>query len=169
MKKNTIMSTRFGKWIKKRKTICENKKLCERFPFLIPWNRFTGERPPDYDWTYTELDCMPDGWRKAFGTQMCEEIRAALIDDGDLDRWRIVQMKEKYGTLRLYDSGTKIGSRVHKIEQKYELLSERTCIVCGAPATRMTLGWISPYCDKCCPEHGSVPIEEYFGEEDTIV
>ncbi len=44
-----------------------NQKLIERFPFLIPRNRWTGKVPEDYDYSYTELDSMPDGWRKAFG------------------------------------------------------------------------------------------------------
>ena len=52
-----------------------NQKLIERFPFLIPRNRWTGKVPEDYDYSYTELDSMPDGWRKAFGEQMCEDIR----------------------------------------------------------------------------------------------
>ena len=25
----------------------------------------------------------------------------------------------------------------------------KTCIVCGKPATKMSTGWISPYCDDC--------------------
>ena len=91
----------------------KNRELCERYPFLIPWNRWSGtlitdagdggfypgdpETKVQYDWEFTELDSMPTGWRKAFGEQMCEEIRQALIEDGDLDRWRIVQLKEKYG------------------------------------------------------------------------
>ena len=35
----------------------------------MPRNRWTGEVPEDYDYSYTELDSMPDGWRKAFGEQ----------------------------------------------------------------------------------------------------
>lgn len=56
-----------------------NQKLIERFPFLIPRNRWTGKVPEDYDYSYTELDSMPDGWRKAFGEQMCEDIRDELV------------------------------------------------------------------------------------------
>lgn len=52
-----------------------NQELIERFPFLIPRNRWTGKVPEDYDYSYTELDSMPDGWRKAFGEQM---LRARL-------------------------------------------------------------------------------------------
>ncbi len=181
MKKSMTIRGRFGKWREKRMIIRKNKELCERFPFLIPWHRFTGERfvqldrhgkmkaVHDYDWSYTELDSMPDGWRKAFGMKMCEEIREELIKWNDLDRWQIIEMKEKYGQLRIYDSGIKIGCRIHDIERKYEQISERTCIVCGAPATKMTLGWISPYCDKCCPDEHSEPIGKYLKGEDTIV
>ena len=183
MKKNMIMRTRFGKWIQKKRTIWKNKELCRRFPFLIPWNRWSGklitecqgggrgywpgdpDKIPDYDWSYTELDDMPDGWRKAFGEQMCEEIREALIEDDDLYRYRIVQCKEKYGSLRWYNNGTKIGSRVPDIERKYEDMSARICIKCGKPATRITMGWISPFCDECCPDEYWEPIGEYFKED----
>ena len=44
-----------------------NKQLCEKYPFLLPRNRWTGLVHPDYDYSYTELDAMPTGWRKAFG------------------------------------------------------------------------------------------------------
>lgn len=159
----------------------KNKELCERYPFLIPWNLFSGmliteaqhggyypgnpTEVPDYDYEYTLLDDLPEGWVKAFGEQMCEEIRDALIEDGDLERYRIVQAKEKFGRCVIYDNGVKVGSRVHDILRKYEALSARTCIVCGKPATQITTGWISPFCDDCCINCGvgkSVPIDEYF-------
>ena len=82
-----------------------NQKMIERFPFLIPRNRWTGKVPEDYDYSYTELDSMPDGWRKAFGEQMCEDIREELVRAEYLDQYRITQIKEKYGTLCWYDFG----------------------------------------------------------------
>ena len=167
--------------------IHRNKRLCRQFPFLVPWNRFSGklitdcaggekgywpgspDEIPLYDYSYTELDNLPTGWMKAFGIPMCVEIRDALIEDGDLERWRIVQMKEKYGALALYDNGHKHGSRIPNIIRKYEALSTRTCIMCGKPATKVTCWWISPYCDKCCPKERAVPIEEYYdGVEEFI-
>ena len=155
----------FGK-LKRR---CENRELCSRFPFLRPWNRFTGEYVHPYDYSYTELDDMPSGWRKRFGMKMCEEIRTALIGDGDLDRWKIVQMKEKYGELRIYDNGHKKGSPIDSIINKYALISRYTCVLCGADATRVTTGWISPYCDKCCPNVRYKTIKEaYEGEEEFV-
>ena len=146
----------------------QNKELCDRYPFLIPWNRFSGELcvdDPDFDWSFTELDDMPDGWRKALGIEMCEEIRNELIRTGDLYRWRIFQLKEKYASLRLYDNGHPKDSRIPDIISKYEQISERTCIVCGKPATRITTGWICPYCDDCCPKGQSESIDEYYGED----
>ena len=163
----------------------ENKRLCDRYPFLVPWNRWSGklitdcaagetgfwpgdpDKIPEYEYEYTGLDDMPNGWRKAFGELMCEEIREALIEDGDLDRWRIVQLKEKYGQLRLYDNGHKEGSRIPDIIAKYEAISEHTCIECGKPATRITTGWICPWCDDCAKEIGGqfVDIKEWFDEK----
>lgn len=142
----------------------ENKRLITEYPFLAPWNFFEG-KPISNDGKYTELDLMPKGWRKAFGEQLCRALKEALIEDDDLESWHIVQMKEKYGMLRIEDNGTKTGSRVPDILDKYERLSERTCIECGKPATQITLGWISPYCDKCCPRGKHMPIEQYFAED----
>ena len=157
-----------------------NRKLCEEFPFLIPWNRWSGklitdcangekgywpkdqDAIPKYKYDYTELDDMPTGWRKAFGIQMCRDLKDALKRENDLNRWRIVELKEKFGALRIYDNGTKISSKVPLLERMYEERSVRTCIICGMPATMVTTGWISPYCDKCCQKERAVPIDEYY-------
>ena len=156
----------------------ENKNLCEKYPFLIPSNRFSGKRiteaedggfwpgdpdaVPEYDWEYTELDSMPDGWRIAFGEQLCAELKEELDRAGYTDQYRIAQIKEKFGSLRWYDFGnTEHGC---DIIHKYERISERTCVRCGKPATRITTGWICPYCDECCPDEPNVPIESYYGE-----
>lgn len=139
----------------------KNRELCKRFPFLIPT-----DHQPDYDWEYTWLDDMPDGWRKAFGEQMCEEIMQELVEHNCVDKYRVTQIKEKFGELRWYDDfGT--DKMYNEIFPKYEELSRRTCINCGAPATRISTGWISPWCDQCilplrCT---TVPIEEWFKED----
>lgn len=150
----------------------ENRNLVERFPFLLPRNRWTDEVPEDYDYSYTELDAMPEGWRRAFGVQLCEEIKAELVIAGYLNEYRIAQIKEKYGSLCWYDFGA-TEKILSEIVPKYERLSQRTCIKCGAPATRITTGWISSYCDACVPKspdgkmtgwYHSVPIGERFPE-----
>jgi hypothetical protein len=99
--------------------------------------------------TYTELGAMDKGWRKAFGIQICKEIRSALLKHGwkVLFKYRIMQIKEKWGELCWYDSYTP--KEVFDVIRKYESISRHTCIDCGAPATKMSTGWICPYCDNC--------------------
>lgn len=128
-----------------------NKALCERYPFLIPRNVWTDSIVEDYNYEFTELDGMPDGWRKAFGIQMCEDIRKILIKANYLYDYRITQVKEKFGGLRWYDYGapSSIFQELQDTINKYEELSYRTCINCGRPATKISLGWINPFCDKC--------------------
>ena len=117
-----------------------NKKLIEEYPFLkIDDNCDT----IDYTW----LDYMPIGWRIAFGEQLCKEIKEELIKNNELDSYKIIQIKEKFGGLRWYDNSGLPGMQF--IVAKYEALSEKTCINCGKPANWISKGWIIPYCDDC--------------------
>ena len=102
---------------------------------------------------YTELDSMDKGWREAFGMNFCKDLRKALIRTGGyklLFGFRILQIKEKYGILEVYCIG--YNDEINKVISKYSKLSEKTCISCGKPATWISKGWISPYCDDCVPD-----------------
>ena len=102
---------------------------------------------------YTELDSMDKGWKDAFGMNFCKDLRKALIRTGGyklLFRFRILQIKEKYGRLEVYCVG--YNDEINKVISKYSKLSEKTCIRCGKPATWISKGWISPYCDDCVPD-----------------
>lgn len=83
----------------------KNWILCGKYPFLIPRYDWSQEIIKDYDYTSTYLDDMPDGWRKAFGEMMCEEIKQELVRCNYLNEYRILQIKEKYGC---YDSETEV-------------------------------------------------------------
>ena len=111
---------------------------------------------------YTELDAMPQGWRKAFGLNMCKEIKHSLLKTGGrkaLRAYRIDQIKEKFGGLRWYDHNST--EEIWNIIEKYEKLSYKTCINCGKPATCISVGWVSPYCDNCkSNKHNYIPINE---------
>lgn len=97
--------------------------------------------------SYTEWDAMPAGWNKAFGKQYLKELKKQLKKDKMLYKFRIMDLKEKYGTLRLY---VNYGSKeLYNIIDKYESLSSNTCIECGKPTTHTSKGWISPYCEEC--------------------
>lgn len=143
-----------------------NKKLVEEYPYLLPRNVWTGEVVEDYDYSWTELDHVPEGWIELF-LHMCEEIREPLIQANYINEFRFLQIKEKYGSLRVYTAGAP--QEVYDIIQKYEALSERICVTCGKPATKISQGWICPYCDECAEKLGRrkfINIEEWFGEED---
>lgn len=126
-----------------------NKELCDLYPWLIPTNRWTGKVVKDYDYSYTELDSLPDGWRRAFGEQMCKELNDEIKTWSEKEQanFRITQIKEKWGSLRFYTNGE--SAHFRDIIGKYTTLSRRTCIKCGAPARWISRGWISPWCDDC--------------------
>ena len=132
----------------------DNWILIGKYPFLLPkyWNRETMqyEIDEDYKYNFTLLDEMPDGWRKAFGEMMCEEIKQELVRCDYLDEYMIIQIKEKYASLRWYDNGTPIGCKVLEIIDKYSVLSENICMICGKPDVPITGDvWFYPLCEKC--------------------
>lgn len=104
--------------------------------------------------TSNELDALDDGWTKAFGIQICKDLRTALIKDGFLWKYRISQIKEKWGFLHWYDNGHY--ESIEPIIRKYEDLSEHTCITCGKPAKYITSGYILPLCEDCISEKGKL-------------
>ena len=94
---------------------------------------------------FTEYDCLGDGWQKAFGLMMLEEIDQELRKYNYRDKYRILQVKEKYGSARWYDNGG-----ANETTTKYEHISEHVCYFCGRPDTHITdLGWVLPVCPKC--------------------
>ena len=97
---------------------------------------------------------------------MCKEIKRALKRKGLLKQYRILQIKEKYGGLRWYDNGA--SAEVNKIISKYEYISERTCGVCGAPATCVTPVeyWRYPYCDEHAPSDSTYLLDYGIGGRD---
>ena len=150
--------------IKKEPSVTEeyNKDLLEKYPWLTPYNVWTGEPLEDYDYEYTLADDIPRGWRIAFGDQMIEELDQLLKKYNLEKEYRITQIKEKYGGLRWYDNGFPEEGYKEYTDwlHKYEDLSFRTCIRCGKPAIGLTKGWIMPLCKDCMKDMPYDPIEE---------
>lgn len=130
----------------------QNKELIEKYPWLLPRNRWTDEVDKNYDYSYTELDAMPDGWRIAFGEQFCADIQHELdkLKPETAADFRVLQIKEKFGQLRFYTNWVTDG--IDEVIRRYENLSEHTCIGCGAPATYRSIEWIAPWCDNCASD-----------------
>lgn len=126
-----------------------NKRLIEKYPWLYPHYDWSGEKVKDYDYTWTELDAMPNGWRKAFGELLCEEIQEELEKYNFVDEYSIAQIKEKFGGLRWYDNGVPSECKIHEIIENYSACSEYICISCGELDVPCTDGWITPVCKKC--------------------
>ena len=93
---------------------------------------------------------MPIGWRKSFGIQMCKDLRKQLWKEGNLFKYRITQIKEKWGYLCMY-----LNYYVKNVQNKIDALEEKShniCENCGSTknvTTKAVNGWISTLCDKC--------------------
>ena len=131
----------------------KNYFLVKKYPFLLCRNRWSGKELDD-KYAYTELDDMPKGWRKTFGKQICRDIKDLFINSGYkdfLNKYRITQIKEKYGQLRWYDNEVpeKIRNSLDEIIEYYTKLSEHTCIICGEKGSiDNSESWLSPLCNK---------------------
>lgn len=106
-----------------------------------------------------EADFLPEGWTDTFIPEMKKELARML--GNYVDDFVVFQIKEKYGTMRMYWSWADrdydeneiedlkgITSEIEAIVKKYETISENTCVVCGKPSTKMTTGWVIPVCDE---------------------
>jgi len=90
-----------------------------------------------------------DGW---FGIlcEMCEKIDAICQANPEFYKtFKFDQIKEKFGTLRVYSSG---GNReIYDVIDKAEAESAKTCEECGTTEGNITTkgGWIRTLCDPC--------------------
>lgn len=108
--------------------------------------------------TFNELDSLDEGWRRNFGIDICKEIKEQLKKEDYLYKYRIVQIKQKYGTLHWYDARS--SKEILNIISKYENISYRTCISCGKPAKYITTGWVLPFCEECISESSKLSADE---------
>lgn len=94
---------------------------------------------------------IPEGWYIAFGREMIKELNKILVKYDLVEKYRIIQIKEKYGSLRWYDNGVSEDAYIdyRKWLDKYEKLSKKICIKCGRNATHFSEGWVLPLCNEC--------------------
>lgn len=139
----------------------ENSWVIEHYPFMKV--RGTSRNPFAEDGG-TEPDSwhnsIPQGWWKAFGIQMLDELKTLLekaseIDSTDwVDGYRIYDIKEKWGMLRWdADIPSSMFDEFLEWEEKYEDLSGKYCILCGKPSEGYSEGWIVPLCRECAEKN----------------
>jgi hypothetical protein len=86
-----------------------------------------------------------DGWHGILRAA-CKEITG----HGEQECYRpfqFVQIKEKFGTLRLYHDGG--DSYCKGVIDMAEAMSAMTCELCGAPGKTNDIGWMSTLCEGC--------------------
>lgn len=108
----------------------------------------------------------------------CQQVDALVRDDRFKHRFHFLQLKEKFGTLRMYwrargvgntlrvdlfseagvtslesvpTGGTRdalVAREIRNVVRAAEAASGRTCIVCGAAGTVRQGGWVLTLCDE---------------------
>lgn len=87
---------------------------------------------------------IPDGWLKTLGEMLVDEVNAA-----DASTY-VFDAKEKYGSLRIEFINNGDYDTVYRIIDKYSVISQHVCAICGKPDVKIThSGWIYPLCKKC--------------------
>jgi hypothetical protein len=92
-----------------------------------------------------------DGWYALIAT-LCSVVQSYYKHNTpDCAPFKFDQIKEKYGTLRIYYSGG--DDTIYNFVQMTEYLSSTVCEECGATADVMrSVGWVKTMCIKCIGE-----------------
>jgi len=133
MAQNSINALNRGQNMNKKNT----KKLYNDFPNLYKQHKLS-----------IMESCMPwgfdcgDGW-----FNLIYDLSKKISDIAP--ECEVVQVKEKFATLRFYVNG--YNDEIDKLINEAEELSGRTCEICGDTETAKIRGdgWLSTLCDKC--------------------
>ena len=112
-----------------------NKKLIDEYPWLCPERTDDGKVADYYDYSYTELDFLPQGWRD-MALDYCKDLKTLLDDHGLTDVYALSEVKEKWGALCWYDYlldfRCEMPWDITALNYDYFDRSKRTCPICGA-------------------------------------
>jgi len=126
------------------KSIEDNKKITEKYPFLKP-------RSEDYDYTWTELDLVCLGWQGIF-LEACDLILQHLKEvNVDPEEFEFFDIKEKYGELRI-STGGYCDKEIDRIISDLEVRSLLYCPSCGKPSKCVSKGYILFLCPECAAQ-----------------
>ena len=126
------------------------KKLAEEFPFMRRDPAALKQKYITDLYGAFGIECG-DGWYGLI-REMCAEITQVYVDLGIECCFNPIQIKEKYGTLRVYfgAENDEAHDKILQITFKYDKKSETVCEKCGEPGKmREVNSWFSVKCDKC--------------------
>lgn len=87
-----------------------------------------------------------DGWFSILDTY-CKRIEA-ILNELDERNVYVIQVKEKFGTLRFSLNSSE--DRIDAVVRELERMSGKICEFCGSAGTRRSLrGWTKTVCDAC--------------------
>lgn len=116
-----------------------NRELIAKYPWL-----------DINDEQLTLLDTLPMGWRGLI-LDMCKELKDTLPKEL-LDKYQVVEAKEKWYMLRWYDGLCDLSPMppaITNIVCKYEEQSKEVCMICGAPKPKD-----QEMCNICMERYG---------------
>jgi hypothetical protein len=87
-----------------------------------------------------------DGWYNIIDTT-CKVIQDYLDSNPSVSQAEFVQVKEKFGGLRMYARGG--DDYTQGVISIAESLSFKTCERCGNPGKQTNAGWIFTLCQSC--------------------
>ena len=139
------------------------KQLFERLPFLDTGVGL-GYCEPGDSWH----EYLPMGWQSLF-LDLCDIIAMTLKHKKiDLSHFRLQQVKEKFGEMRIYWSfqgPSEISNQIDEMVDTICHLSGRLCCQCGKPAQYQSKGWVCPYCHDCAVEWAKDRYQDEYKEE----
>lgn len=86
-----------------------------------------------------------DGWFDLL-YELARDIQY-ICEDKDIEVPDVIQIKEKFGTLRFYINS--MDEDINKVISIAERKSSKICENCGKKGEQRTGGWIKTLCDKC--------------------
>ena len=124
--------------------------LIEKYPnfFKLFYTR-SGESFQELSEGAPFLSCQAWGFECGPGWKPLIEKVAQACEESEVDIYA-TQIKEKYGTLRIYTNGgtDEIFDLIDEVEDE----SEKMCEVCGEAGQVVGTGWLKCRCQKCLDE-----------------
>ena len=130
-----------------------NRELVEGFSLERNENR---ELVAEYPWLdtgyerFTLLDLLPIGWRDLI-LDMCKEIKKELVKHDLVEKYEVIEAKEKWYGLSWYDGLSDLSPMppaITDIVCKYEMQSKEVCMRCGRPKPKDQM-----LCDMCMGQY----------------
>lgn len=114
---------------------------------------------------------IPEGWQEYVKDNVYLPIMMILKERKA--GFIIIEMKEKWGGLRIYwtfntmdyDITDEEYDKIDKLIDDAEKATETICGVCGADATHISQGWIFPFCENCAMKQFIKDYAEEFAQK----